>query len=91
VDGFGVQETEVEVLSIAAVPLSGILCVAAEAFRALSVTLSVPVGEPGASGEKSTPTLQNPPGASGEDVEQVVVPESTVKLVLAAKLANVSG
>jgi hypothetical protein len=35
--------------------------------------------------------LQVAPTASGDEVEQVVDPESTVKFVLAAKLANVSG
>ena len=42
-------------------------------------------------GEQRTPTLQNAPGESGDDVEQVVVLESNWKLVSTVKLVKVSG
>jgi len=60
-------------------------------FSALSVNVSVPMRLPPVVGENTTPTTQESPTASGEEVEQVVVLPSTLKLVLAVMPLRFSG
>ena len=70
------------------VPERAICWVAPLTFRALSVSVSVPVRAPDAVGVKSTPTTQEVPSVSWVDVVQVVAPLSMVKFVPGCVLAT---
>ena len=64
------------------VPLRATCWVVPATLSALSVNVSVPVVTPPVVGENTTPITQESPAARAEEVEQVVVPESTLKFAV---------